>query len=142
MAGVVLRNPDLALLSDPVARRVVVPHVTAAPWEQQWTGALVTFEGDSLPTAFRGTSGTRSWQLTCTYAAAEQGQVTDLLALLRDAADDPDGRLLLRTHIGAAGGLDDTTAVVVQGVTVTPLAGRVTTVTFTAHAVQWDGLAG
>jgi hypothetical protein len=137
MATVVLRGADLALLTDPVGQRVTVPHLTAAPWEETWAGALVTFEGDALPTGFRGTSQTRSWQMTCVFASYEQQAVLDLLTLLRLAADAADSRLLLRTHIGAIGGLDDVTAVQIFGVQVQPMTGRVTTVTFTANAVMW-----
>lgn len=137
MASVVLRGADLALLTDPVNQRVTVPHLTAAPWEETWAGALVTFEGDSLPTGFRGTSLTRSWQMTCVYASDDQQSVIDLLALLRDAADAADSRLLLRTHIGAVAGLDDVTAVQIFAVQVQPMTGRLTTVTFTANAVMW-----
>lgn len=137
MATVVLRGADLALLSDPVNVRVTLPHLIAAPRAIRYAGTLVTFAGDTLPTAFRGTSQSRSWQMTCVFGHAEHAQLRALVDLLDRAAVAADSRLLLRTHIGAVGGLDPLSAVAVFGYDATPEAGAIARVQFTADAVAW-----
>lgn len=137
MASVRLLRPDLSLLSDPAGTQVVLPHLYALKPSRRYAGTLVTFAGDTAPTAFRGTSRLRTWALGLRYAHNEQAQLAALLALLERAADAADGRLLLRTHHGQVPGIDDVSAVVVLAVETTPQAGLVTEVSLTAEAVAW-----
>lgn len=137
MAGVILRTADLALLSDPVATRVLIPHLVAVQPQQGWDGTVVRFAGDAYPTPFRGEGRDQSWQLQARYGGTEHEELADLLALLDRAAQAADSRLALRTHYGQVPGLDDVYAVVIFGVQVVPQPGQLAEVSMTAQRVAW-----
>lgn len=135
MARVDLVNATIALWSDLVGTQVTIPHLMTAPRTVGTAGALVQFEGDEFPTAFRGTSRSLSVVLTARYGPDEQGDLLALLRLIDEVAPAAvDSRLLLRTH-GLGPGLNLSRAVEVFEVTVTP-GEIVTDVTFTATVVQ------
>lgn len=139
MALVVLTTTDFALLVDPVNTRVRVPHLTAAPLSERWNGTAVAFAGDTLPTGFVGEGGTATRSLTCLYGGTEQNDLAALIRLFRTAREQPDPRLLFRTHIGQVGDLDPVMAVLCLGYDLTPQAGQIQTLTVQVQAVQWEG---
>lgn len=138
MTAVLLGKADLALFTDPVNHRVIIPHLTAATPDRTYAGTTVLFEGDLYGTPFRGPGRAKSWPLTARYKANEQDQLVALIALLDLAADSADSRLLLRTHYGQVDGLDEATAVVVFGVQPQPQMGLFFDVQFTAQAVAFS----
>lgn len=139
MSTVDLGRADLALFSDPVATRVVIPALTAIPARRSRAGTLVQFEGDKFPTGFRGTARSWTFDLTCRFTADQHAELLALLTLIDETApDSPDSRLLLRTHLGLAPGLNSTVAVQVFDVAPTPAADGpgVFDVQFTATVVN------
>lgn len=139
MVMVTLAQPDLALLAD-LDVRVALPHLLTAPLSRAYGGALVTFAGDSAPTAFRSTGRAVTLPLTCRYARHEHAQLAALLDLLDAAAAAPDGRLLFRPHYGQVGRLNEPIIGVVFGVDPTPAPGGVVDVAFTLQ--QTAGTVG
>lgn len=136
MATVHLQKPDLALFSDPVNTRVIVPHMIAAPRTRRWEQASVRFEGDTAPTVFRGEGVGRSYGIVCRYSHVEHDDMAALLRLLESAHTAPDGRIQLRTNFFDAGGLDRYEVVTVADVTETHVKARAWDVSFTATTVQ------
>lgn len=116
--------------------QLLIPRLTAMPISVAYAGTTVQFAGDDFPTAFRGESQTKSYQMTARYMKTDQDQMLDLLNLFAQAANAADSRLLLRTNAGQVAGLNDSVAVVVFGVQPTPGMGLYWDVNFTANVVQ------
>lgn len=138
MASVALGRADLALFSEPGTTRVVIPTLYAMAQRRGRARAFVQFEGDDYPTAFHGTSRTRAFDLTCRFASDEHAEMLALLDLVDETAPgSPDPRLLLRTHIGLAAGLNPSVAVeLTSEVTESPLGAGVFDVVFSVQVVQ------
>lgn len=135
MTAIVLPNADIALWTDPAGTRVAIPHLTAVGDTRTYSGVVVQFAGDTLPTPFRGEARSGSYRLTARFKQAEQATLLALLALFSTAAAAADSRLQLRTHYGQVAGLDDVLAVAVFGVEVSPQTGLYVDVAFTAEVV-------
>ena len=137
MAQVQLGQADIALLSNPGATRVLIPHLVSAPRRRSRVGTTVLFAGDDYPTPFRGTGRAMTLDLTARFGPTEHETMLDLVELLDVvAAEAPDSRLLLRTHYALAAGLDLAVAVVVFDVVDTPLGAGAFDVSFTATVVE------
>lgn len=136
MASVILTRSDLALFSDPGNTRVVIPHLIAAPRTRNREQATVRFEGDEYDTVFRGQGRSRTYDLTCRYGQLEHGEMAQLVELLEDAHDAPDGRLQLRTHFFDVPGLQPYEVVTVGQFTEQHLGAKAWDVKFSATTVQ------
>lgn len=137
VAGVQLPKADLGLLSDLEGWRATIPALIAATPAVDFASTLVTFEGDRYPTALFGTSESDTWQIVGRYGPPDAVELQAALDLFRHAAQQPDPRLLLRTHYGLADGLDEAVPVVVQGYRPNPGRGRYVDLTFTAVRVEF-----
>ncbi len=112
----------LSLFADP-SIQVSIPHLMAMPSTASRAKSFVRFAGDAYPTAFHGEGREGTFSLSCRYGPDEAADLLALIVLLDETAPNhPDTRLLLRTHIGLAPGLDVSVAVDVEGaVNRTPL---------------------
>lgn len=135
MARLELQHADLALYAD-LSDRVTLTRLTGMERSRDLAGTTVLFEGDTDPTPFRGQGLGRTYNLSVAFGVDEHADMVALLSLLERAHQAPDGRLLLRTHIGTVAGLDPATVVSVFGVTESPLGGRGWQVRFTAVRVR------
>lgn len=112
MASIVLSRADLALFSSPGTTRVVIPTLTSMSQRRSRAKAFVTFEGDEFPTVFHGTTRSREFDWTCFYSYEEHAEMLSLINLVDEIAPAAsDTRLLLRSHIGLAAGLNPSVAV-------------------------------
>lgn len=136
MAGIILGTSDLALYADPGATLVTIPHLVAAPRNHRRELALVRFEGDTAPTAFRGEGSWREYELTCRYSHVEHTEMLALLTLLDTAHGAVDGRLQLRTNPSRVPGLSPFEVGVVGDVAEQNLSGMAFDVRFTFTAVN------
>lgn len=138
MASVVLGQADIALFADPGPTRVVIPYLTSMPRTRGRDKVFVRYLGDDYPTATRGKGRSGTFALSCRFGVHEHTDLLALLTLLDETAPSaPDSRLLLRTHIGLAAGLDAAVGVEVEGdITETPLGAGAVDVTFTVRIVQ------
>jgi hypothetical protein len=142
MAGIVLDFPDIALFSDPVNTRVVLPRMSGQVRHRAFESTMVRFEGDTAPTPFSGEGRTVTYDLKIRFRGDELGHehdvLLDLLDLFEAAHAAPDPRLLLRTNAGRVDGLNPIEVVIVSDVHETPVSGRVWDVTFVATAVEYS----
>jgi hypothetical protein len=136
MAGVLLERADIALWSDVETTRIVIDRLRVLVPTKRYEMALVRFEGDSAPTAFRGEGQSRSYQMTAMFLRDEHAEMAALVALFDAAYESPDGLLMLRTHMGSVPDLNPVEAVVVSEVSTAWAASGVGEVSFTAEAVQ------
>lgn len=137
MASVELGRADLALFSDPGSSRVVIPTLLAMSQRRSRARAFVTFEGDEYPTTFHGTSRSRTFDLTCRYSSTQHDQMLALINLVDEVSPAAgDTRLLLRTHIGLASGLNPSVAVeVTSDITEAPIGAGNIDLTFSVQVV-------
>lgn len=140
MAAVQLGNAHIGLFGD-TAVQVVIPHLMAMPSTAGRNKAFILFDGDDYPTAFRGQGRSGTFSLSCRYGPDEAADLLALVDLIDVTAPSmPDARLLLRTHIGLAAGLDVAVAVEVEGdLTRTPVpegAPGTVDVSFTVRIVE------
>lgn len=139
MARLDLGRADIALLANPSGTRVVIPSLAAlsAPFSQE--KAFVRFAGDRYPTAFYGEGRSASFALTCNFPRKLHTELDAFLTLLRDTAPAAaDSRLLLRTHVGLAPGLNDAVAVEVDGDVVPSWTAPMVSVSLTVRVVEND----
>lgn len=139
MARLDLGRADVALLVDPDGTRVVIPYLAAlsAPFGQE--KAFVRFAGDRYPTAFHGEGRSASFALTCNFPRKDHAALDAFLTLLRDVAPAaPDSRLLLRTHVGLAPGLNEAVAVEVDGEVTPTWSAPMVSVSLTLRVVEHD----
>ena len=135
---VVLDNADIGLWGDFQATRIVIPHLQVLSPSESFEQTYIRFEGDQRKTGFRGEGDDAVFQMTARYATGEHADAAELVELFRTAhLDDADGRLMLRTHVGEVGGLNDLEAVMVPTFTRPFAAGRYLDVSFTAQAVAY-----
>ena len=137
VASTDLGKAELALWSDPVGTRIVIPHLVAMPITRLRDRVAVRFLGDQFPTGFHSEGRDHNYALSSIYGRDEHAELLDLTDLLDEIAPAAvDRRLLLRTHWSLAPGLDVAVAVEVTGpLTVTPDSPAVA-VTFTVQVVQ------
>lgn len=113
MASVVLRKPDIALLSDIAGTRLVIDHLIGFEPTETYDSALVYFdEGDdepSLPVEYRGLGRTATSTCTARFVGkqAEHTACVAFVGLLRQARSAADARLVLRTNGGLVDGFDE-----------------------------------
>lgn len=140
MASVDLGRADLALFSDPGSTRVIIPTLLAMSQRRSRAKAFVTFEGDEYPTAFHGTARSRAFDLTCRFSSEEHATMLALIDLVDEVSPSAgDTRLLLRTHIGLAPGLNPSVAVeLTSEVTEAPLGAGNVDVSFSVQVVQFS----
>lgn len=139
MPTVDLGRAELALLSDLAGTRVVIQQLQVLVPTRTYRQVLVgPFEGDTLPLGFRGDGQSRSWQMTARYGAHQHADMEDLLELFDAAHNGVDGRMLLRTHLGDVGGINESQAVMVSEVSTAWSRPKLADVSFTAHAVAWS----
>lgn len=118
MTGVALTRADIALFSDPASTLLVIPRLQVMQRTRQPEQTLVRFEGDVSPTLFRGEGLEVSYPLTARYLEDEHADAYALLALFETAhLDAADGRLQLRAHAGAVGGLNPFEVIAVSDIT-------------------------
>jgi hypothetical protein len=138
MANVDLGTADLALLSDPVGTLVTIPYLTAFAPQMSPAVALVRFEGDQYPTAFRGEGLSRTLSLSATFSRRQHEDALALEQLLLYAhTQAADGRLQLRTHTGLVDGLDPLEVFVVTSWSHVPHAGLYRVVNMNAVRVAY-----
>lgn len=138
MTALVLLRADIALWSDPVASRVILDRLQVLQPPETFEQVFVRFEGDERSTGWRGEGTDATFQMTARFISGEHQAAADLLALFRTAhRTDPDGRLLLRTHVGEVAGLNHMEAVLVPTFTPAPARAGVTDISFTAQAVNF-----
>lgn len=139
MASVSLGRADLALLADPGSTKIVIPYLIAmsVPWSQDKT--FVRFVGDTHSVAFRGEGQDLTFVLSCMFARKNHDELASFLRLLQVVAPAaPDSRLLLRTHVGLAAGLNDAVAVEVDGPVTPTWSAPAVTVALTVRVVEYD----
>ncbi len=114
VAAVDLGHADLSLFTDPINTRVEIPFLTAFTPQVQPSVALVRFEGNTYPTAFRGEGVSRTMSLSMIYPFGYHAEAREMLELLTFAhGEAADGRLQLRTNAGRVSGLDPLEIVIV-----------------------------
>jgi len=141
MASVLLDSSDVALLSDPVASRVVLPRLSGMDDQQQAEVAHVQFEGYDDPSGFRGTSRTVDRRLMVRFMAREHETMGQLLDLFETARLAVDGRLLLRPNLFTVPGMNPLFVFLASDVAKTPADVQVWDVTWTARLVEFSEAA-
>jgi hypothetical protein len=138
MASIALATPDIARLDDIAGTRIEIPHLLTADRSHGRDEALVQFDGDTYPTAYRGVHKSRTLQCNARFPGreAEHADLLALLDLFDSCFDATDGRLLLRTNRGLVAGLDPIEVVTVSSWTEPRLVGLVYDVGFTATRVE------
>jgi hypothetical protein len=134
----ILEHADLALLSDPVATRVVLRRPTGQAKTVTGEGTYVRFEGRTRPTSARGEGLANVWQIELVFARSEHAEALAVEALLETAFTAADDRLVLRTRLGTVEGLDPVQVVSVHAWQPTPQAGGVRRLSFEATEVDWS----
>jgi len=138
VSTVVLVRADIALWSDPASSRVQLDRLQVLSPADAFETVFQRFEGYDDDSGFRGEGQNRVYQMTARFVSGEHDAAAALVALFRTAhRDDPDGRLLLRTHAGEVAGLNDIEAVLVSGFTRAPALAGVVDVSWTAQTVVY-----
>lgn len=136
MAEIVLQRADMALISD-LTRRVRIPTLIVMTPKRVKERAFVRFMGDTKRTGFRGEGEALTMSCTAHYAPGQHQDLADLQALFQAADDDPDGRILLRSHLATAGDLNLLEAVLITDTQETWAGAGFVDFPFTAEAVAW-----
>jgi hypothetical protein len=132
-----LERADFALVSDLEGTRVVVERLQVLISAKQYRRVTVQFEGDDAETGFRGQGRRGTFQMTARFLTGEHQALADLVDLFDLVDDDPDGRILFRTHLGEVDGLNDVEAILVSDVSKQPVGDGTIDVSFNATAVRF-----
>lgn len=137
MAKVDLGRAELALFSNPASTLVVIPSLSALTVTDGRDRVALRYLGDTFPTGHHGEGRDHRYALTCRYPRKNHDGLLALQRLLDEVAPAAaDKRLLLRTHVGLAVGLDVAVAVEVDGLVTRAWAAAVVDVSFTVQVVQ------
>lgn len=138
MPEIDLGRADMALLSNLSGARVVIPRLQVFTPKRVREIVLVRFEGSSKRDAFRGEGIADTFPMTARYMDGEHDLLADLVNLFDQADDDPDGRILLRTHLSGAGPLNALEAIVVTDASQAWTGAGVVDFSWTAEAVAYS----
>lgn len=106
MTRLELGRADLALFTDPIGSRVLIPHLVGLVRTRERVGVDVRFEGDEWPTPFDGEGRLGQLDLTCRYGESDLAQRIALEHLVDELAPARfDKRLLLRLHLDSGADL-------------------------------------
>lgn len=133
-----LQTGDIALWSDPIGTRVLIPHLVRADPTESDDSTLVHLEGLELPVAYTGTHTDTTVQCLARWTEYEHDLLLAFVDLLRTARAADDRRLLLRTNGGAVGGFDELHVGVVRSIPRTRATGRAYDIPFVLEAVHYD----
>ena len=133
-----LATADIALLSDPIGSRVVLPRLLRADPTETDDSTLVHLEGLELPVVSTGPHTDLTIGCLARFGEFEHDRCLDLIDLFRTARTSADRRLVLRTNAGHVGGFDEFNVGVVRNIPRTRLVGVTHDVPFTFEAVHYE----